>query len=181
MKVLSIDQGEVTLKPFRQKRYKAMSFEASCRRYLDAIASRLAAFYEFDYRHKSGATIGDVLAAKDGVEGVDWHVRRAIKTHYQTDDDGFTVEVKKGPLLLKKSYYTDEEWEKISKFNKNTTERIHNARLLPCLSNGRPYIVIPHSEFTPETIAFLKVIGVKAFLFSNPDVLDEDVLSEGSY
>jgi hypothetical protein len=44
---------------------RKMSVEASCRKYLDAIAKRLAEFYEFNYRFKSGATIGDVLEAKD--------------------------------------------------------------------------------------------------------------------
>jgi hypothetical protein len=33
-----------SLKPYRQERYKALSVEASCRKYLDAIASRLADF-----------------------------------------------------------------------------------------------------------------------------------------
>ena len=36
---------------------RKMSVEASCRKYLDAIAKRLAEFYEFNYRFKSGATI----------------------------------------------------------------------------------------------------------------------------
>jgi hypothetical protein len=42
---------------------------------------------------------------------------------------------------------------------------------LPSLSNGKPYIIIPHSEFTEEMISFLKTIGVKATLFSSPDDL----------
>ena len=78
--------------------------------------------------------------------------------------------------------YTVDEWDKISKFNKKTTKRVHDGQL-PHLSNGKPYIVIPHSEFTEEMISFLKNIGVKAALFSSPDdleVKDEDVLSEGS-
>jgi hypothetical protein len=43
---------------------RKMSVEASCRKYLNAIAKRLAEFYEFNYRFKSGATIGDVLEAQ---------------------------------------------------------------------------------------------------------------------
>ena len=111
---------------------RKMSVEASCRKYLDAIAKRLAEFYEFNYRFKSGATIGDVLEAKDGVEGEDWDVRKAKKTHYQTDDDGFTVEIRKGQPLTNDrlpDLYTPDEWDKISKFNKKTTKRVHDGQL----------------------------------------------------
>lgn len=173
------------LKSFRQERYKKLSVEASCRKYLDAIATKLSSFYEFDYRHKEGPTIGDVLSAKDGMEGEDWDIRKAKRTHQQTDEDGFTVEIRKGQPLAKDrlpDIYTREEWDKIGKFNKKTTKRVHDGQL-PHLSNGKPYIVIPHSEFTPEMISFLKTIGVKATLFTSPDdleVKDEDVLSEGS-
>jgi hypothetical protein len=174
-----------SLKPFRQKRCKAMSVEASCRKYLDAIALKLSSFYEFDYKHDSGPTIGDVFTAKDGVEGDDWSFRRAKKNYQRLGADGFTVEIRKGQSLTNiklPDIYTTEEWKKIKKFNYNTSERIHSGNL-PSLSNGRPYIVIPHAEFTPEMISFLKTIGVKASLFSSPEVLevkDEDVLSEGS-
>ncbi|MFN7883395.1 MAG: hypothetical protein ACK5PF_10340 [bacterium] len=174
-----------SLKPFRQKRYKAMCVEASCLNYLDAIALKLSIFYDFDYKNDSGPTIGDVFAAKDGDEGDDWSFRRAKKNYQRLGADGFTVEIRKGqPFINIKlpDIYTTEEWTKIKKFNYNTSERIHSGNL-PSLSNGRPYIVIPHAEFTPEMISFLKTIGVKASLFSSPDVLevkDEDVLSEGS-
>ncbi|KAJ2995502.1 hypothetical protein HDV02_000674, partial [Globomyces sp. JEL0801] len=139
---------------------RKMSVEASCQKYLDAIAKRLTEFYEFDYRFKGGATIGDILEAKDGVEGEDWKFRRAVKTHYQTDDDGFTVEIRKGQPLTNNhlpDLYTPDEWDKISKFNKKTTKRVHDGQL-PHLSNGKPYIIIPHSEFTVEMISFLKNI-----------------------
>jgi hypothetical protein len=73
------------LKSFRQERYKKLSVESSCSNYLIAIASKLSNFYEFDYRYKVGRTIGDVLAAKDGVEGEVWdkrqeeHISRLMK------------------------------------------------------------------------------------------------------
>jgi hypothetical protein len=172
-----------SLKPFRQQRYKTMSVEASCRKYLDAIASRLAEFYEFDYRHRSGATIGDVLVAKDGSEGTDWNFRRAVKTHQRIEDDGYTAVIRQGqPLTDTKlpDVYTIDEWNKISKLNRKTTERVRSG-YLPILSNGRPYIVIPHADFTPEMISFLKNIGVKASLLSSSDVLvvkDEETFCE---
>lgn len=119
------------------------------------------------------------------MQGEDWDIRRAIKTHRQTDQDGFTVEIRRGqPLTNVKlpDIYTPDEWNRISRFNKKTTERVHHGQI-PQLQNGKPYIIVPHSEFTPEMVAFLKNIGVKASLFSSPDdlvVKDEDAMSEGS-
>jgi hypothetical protein len=152
---------------------------------LDAIALKLASFYEFDYKYDSGPTIGDVFAAKDGVEGDEWSFRRAKKNYQRLGADGFTVEIRKGQPrtnIKLPDINTTDEWEKIKKFNYNTSERIHTG-ILPSLSNGRPYIVIPNVEFSPEMISFLKTIGLKASLFPSPDVLeikDEDVLSEAS-
>jgi hypothetical protein len=79
-----------------------MSVEASCRKYLDAIALKLASFYEFDYKYDSGPTIGDVFAAKDGVEGDEWSFRGAKKNYQRLGADGFTVEIRKGQPHLKK-------------------------------------------------------------------------------
>ena len=175
------------LKAHRQQRYKTMSVEASCRKYLDAIALKLAGYYEFNYRYKGGPTIGDVLTAKDGVQGVKWDVRKAIEDCEQIDEDRFITKIKKGQPVTKDhlpDIYTVDEWKKISEFNNKTTKlKLVHSGNLPSLSNGKPYIVIPHSEFTEEMISFLKTIGVKATLFSSLDdlvVKDEDALSEGS-
>jgi hypothetical protein len=173
------------LKAYRQQRYKTMSVEASCRKYLDAIALKLAGYYEFHFSFRSGPTIGDVLAARKGKEGEDWGFRRAIKNDQQIDEDGEMVQINKGDPIFPTPLpyiFTPDEWAKLKVLNKNTTKLIHSGNL-PSLSNGKPYIVIPHSEFTEEMISFLKTIGVKATLFSSPDdlvVKDEDALSEGS-
>ena len=190
---ITTTQPQPVLKAHRQKRYKKMSVEASCRKYLDAIATRLSSFYVFDYRHKDGPTIGDILMAKDGKQGtwkegdgdqIFWDFRIATRTYEQVDADGFTSVIRRGQPLKKEKLpdlYTTDEWASISQFNKKTTERVHDGQL-PQLQNGKPYIIIPPSEFTPEMIAFLKNIGVKATLFSSPDdlvVKDEDALSVG--
>ncbi|KAI3648625.1 hypothetical protein MP228_006479 [Amoeboaphelidium protococcarum] len=170
----------------RQVTTRRMSVDASCRKYLDAIAKRLAEFYDFSYRFTSGATIGDVLEAKDGVEGEDWDIRKARKTRHQVDVDGDVVLINKGqPLSETKlpDIYTAEEWGRISKLNEKISARVHNGTLCST-SNGKAYIIIPHSEFTEEMIQFLKSIGVKASLFSSPDdleVKDEDCLSDSSF
>ncbi|KAI3639819.1 hypothetical protein MIR68_002133 [Amoeboaphelidium protococcarum] len=177
--------------------------ENECRGFLpqvlDAIAKRLAEFYDFSYRFTSGATIRDVLEAKDGVEGEDWDIRKARKTLNQVDDDGFVDLIRKGqPLTQKKlpDVYTADEWGKISRgphtdnqamvccqVQQKTSAHIHSGTL-PSTSNGKAYIIIPHSEFTEEMIQFLKSIGVKASLFSSPDdleVKDENFLSDSSF
>ena len=93
---MSSNLDSYDLRAFRQERYKKMSVEASCRKYLDALALRLSSYYEFNHRHESGTTIGDVLAAKDGV----WHFKRYVKDCYQIDSNGFETKKKKGQPFL---------------------------------------------------------------------------------
>ena len=176
------------LKAYRQQRYKTMSVEASCRKYLDALAFKLSTYYVFKKKSKMGATFGDVLEAitigkKDTKPR--WSHILETDTYEQEDENGEMAQINKGDPIFPTplpSLFTPDEWAKLKVLNKNTTKLIHSGNL-PSLSNGKPYIVIPHSEFTEEMIAFLKTIGVKATLFSSPDdlvVKDEDALSEGS-
>jgi len=165
---------------------RKMAVEASCRKYLDAIARQISEFYEFEYNHRCGATMGNVLAAKDGNEGTDWVFRLALKNSTQIDDEGFQKVVKKGQKLTLcplPELFQPDEWEKISKFNSLTSERIHSAEL-PRLSDGRAYIIIPFSMYSVESVAFLKDIGVRSFLLSDPGALvvkNEDTWSESSF
>ena len=75
-----------------------MSVEASCRKFLDAIATKLSSFYIFDYRYSGGPTIGDVIEA---IKGSYWDLRVAKKEHPQIDEDEFTTIIKKGQPLVK--------------------------------------------------------------------------------
>jgi hypothetical protein len=175
------------LKSFRQERYK-LSVEASCRKYLDALAFKLSTYYIFKQKSKMGATFGDVLEAitigkKDTKPR--WSHILETDTYEQVDDNGDMVQINAGdpkfPTPLP-SLFTPDEWAKLRVFNNSTSTRIHSA-ILASTSNGKAYVVLPHSEFTEEMISFLKNIGVKATLFSSPDdleVKDEDVLFEGS-
>ncbi|KAI9351530.1 hypothetical protein BDR26DRAFT_851231 [Obelidium mucronatum] len=52
----------------KQLTYKGMSSEASCRKYLDAIANEIFVIYDFDKAYKK-PTMGDLLAAKAGQLG----------------------------------------------------------------------------------------------------------------
>ncbi|KAG5455780.1 MAG: hypothetical protein BJ554DRAFT_4690, partial [Olpidium bornovanus] len=143
------------LKAFRQQRYKRMSVGASCRKYLDALAQRLANFYAFDWAHRQAPTIGDVE---------DWHYNTNPNTHTVLEPDGFQSVVRKGTPLLDiplPQLYTPDEWTNISKFNYKTTERIHNTTL-PMDSRGRQYVVVYHEDFTEEMRTFLQTISVRA-------------------
>ena len=176
------------LKPFRQERYKKLSVEASCRKYLDALAFKLSTYYVFKEKSKLGATFGDVLEAiKVGKKDKKprWSHILETDSYEQEDENGDMIQINAGdpkfPTPLP-SLFTPDEWAKLRVFNKSTSTRIHSA-ILPATSNGKAYVVLPHSQFTEEMISFLKNIGVKATLFSSPDdleVKDEDVVSEGS-
>ncbi|RKP22009.1 hypothetical protein ROZALSC1DRAFT_26593 [Rozella allomycis CSF55] len=154
-----------------------MSAEASCTKYLVALAFKLSTYYVFKEKSKLGATFGDVLEAikvgkKDKNPG--WN------------ENGDMIQINAGdpkfPTPLP-SLFTDAEWAKLRALNKSTSSRIHSATL-PTTSNGKAYVIIPHSEFNEEMVSFLKNIGVKATLFSSPDdleVKDEDLLSDSSF
>ena len=173
-------------KSSRQASTRKMAVEASCRKYLDAMARQISGFYDFDYNPRYGATMGNVLAAKDGKEGQDWWFRLAKKTFADIDTNGFKREVKKGQKLATcalPELFEPDEWAKISNFNNITSERIHSGEL-PRLSDGRAYIIIPSHMYSAETVAFLQDIGVRGFLLSDPGALvvkNEDTLSESSF
>jgi len=67
--------------------------------------------------------------------------------------------------------YSKDDWDKLSNLNRVTTLRIHNA-LLPTTSQGKPFIILPHSDYINDThVKQLKLIAATANL-----VFDEDGL-----
>jgi hypothetical protein len=169
----------------KQKQYKKMSVEASCRKYFDALACKLALFYEFPWAFKQNPTIGDVIKAK---EKNNWkYLYEPLESEQMTDNERFVTVRKetKCPRLdvALPELFTTEEWDKVKELNKKTNDRIHDAAL-PTTRDGKRYIILPHSEFSnPKTIAFFKSIGVKGQLFAYEDDLlikDEDNLSGSS-
>jgi hypothetical protein len=168
---------------------RKMSVEASCRKYLDALAFKLSTYYVFKRKSKAGATFGDVLEAiKIGKKDKKprWSYILETDSYEQEDENGDMVQINAGDPLLPiplPSLFTTDEWDKLRALNKSTTTRIHSATL-PTTSNGKAYVIIPHSEFNEEMVSFLKNVGVKATLFSSPDdleVKDEDFLSDSSF
>jgi hypothetical protein len=166
----------------KQLTYKGLGVEASCRKYFDALARKLALYYRFKWTHGKYPTMGDVLYA---------YQKRAWKYQYEyqteeerTDESGFTQVDEQVPILsirLPDLFDTD-EWAKLKEWNQKTNSRIHDADL-PKTSTGKYFVIIPHADYNDKTISFFKTIGVKGHLYDNEsklEVKDEDDLSGSS-
>ena len=163
----------------KQLTYKGMSTEASCRKYFDALAAKLALFYKFDWGVDSSfPTIGDVFKA---INEPNWkHHTRRKTLEERTEKDGFVEQQTEVPLLATPlpKLFDEDDWKRIKELNRKTTERIHDARLPT--DKGKAFIVLPAAEFNIETIHFFKRIGVRGKLFVYEDdliVKDEAELS----
>eukprot|EP00474_Spongospora_subterranea_P005849 CRZ06307.1 hypothetical protein [Spongospora subterranea] len=135
------------------------------------LARKIHAYYEFDCRYDE-ATIGDVLQARNGRDA--WDFVRAKRTHSVMGSDGVPYTIKKGgqrTTIPLPDLYTNDEWKRISKFNFNTTKLVHSGEL-PRSRSGRPFIIIPHSEFSQDMVSFLQNIGVRGWLFDSPQELE---------
>jgi hypothetical protein len=100
--------------------------------------------------------MGDVLKAKDGMEGSDWEYRTHLK--------------KKITSIPLPDMYSKENWGKLSKLNRVTTLRIHDA-LLPTTSQGIPFIILRHSDYNDAAVKQLKLIAATANLIPDEDGL----------
>ena len=144
-----------------------MSVEASCRKYLDALARKIALNYDFNTEY-STPTMGDVLKAKDGVEGRDWGY--ALK---------WGKKVCNVPLP---DLYSTEEWNELKSLNKSTTLRIHDG-VLPTTREGKQFIILSHDDFKQERVDRLKRIAtIVDVVFSENDLIvkEESALSGSS-
>jgi hypothetical protein len=168
----------------KQLVYKGMSAEASCRKFLDALARRLALYYDFRWgkgeeKRNDYPTFGDVLFA-----------RRKKKWSYRcdevgaTEEEGFTaVNPKKIPKLdiPLPDIFSDDEWKKLDQLNDSTNERIHDADIPK--SHGKSFVIVPENDYNQDTIDFIKSVAVKAKLFIDEkklDVKNESYLSGSS-
>jgi hypothetical protein len=149
----------------KQSQYKGMSVESSCRKFLDALAKKISELYDFATVYERNPTMGDVLKAKDGT---DWEYR--IKRKKQLTSI---------PLP---DMYSKEDWDELSRLNRVTTLRIHNA-LLPTTSQGKPFIILSHSDYNDAHVKQLKLIAATANLVFDGNELiikDEGHLSSSS-
>ena len=169
----------------KQLTYKGLGVEASCRKYFDALARKLALYYRFKWGTDDDneyPTFGDVLHAyKNGA----WSFIYRQQTYTERpDESGFTRVGSQVPILSIRlpDLFDKDEWVKLKQWNRKTNSRIHDADL-PKTSTGKYFVVIPHADYTDETILFFKTIGVKGHLYdheSRLEVKDEDDLSGSS-
>jgi hypothetical protein len=168
----------------KQLSYKGMSTEASCRKYLDALARQLALYYDFkwgkdDEKRNGYPTFGDVLFAKRKKK---WSYR--YDEVLATDEEGFTpVTPKKIPKLdiPLPDLFSADEWKRLDELNDSTNERIHDADIPK--SHGKSFVIVPENDYNQETIDFIKSVAVKAKLFTDEkklDVKNESYLSGSS-
>jgi hypothetical protein len=163
----------------KQLTYKGLGVEASCRKYFDALARKLALFYRFKWAQGYYPTFGDVLFA---YQKNDWNFQMQYQTEEErTDESGFTQVAAPVPILSVRlpDLFDADEWVKLKEWNQKTNSRIHDADL-PKTSTGKYFVIIPHADYNPETIEFFKTIGVKGQLYDNGsklEVKDEDDLS----
>jgi hypothetical protein len=166
----------------KQLTYKGMSTEASCRKYFDALARKLALFYRFKWAQGYYPTFGDVLFA---YQKNDWNFQMQYQTEEErTDESGFTQVAAPVPILSVRlpDLFDADEWVKLKEWNQKTNSRIHDADL-PKTSTGKYFVIIPHADYNQGTIEFFKTIGVKGQLYDNGsklEVKDEDDLSGSS-
>ncbi|KAL5032787.1 hypothetical protein RTP6_000841 [Batrachochytrium dendrobatidis] len=144
----------------KQLIYKGLDVEASCRKYLDAIAKSFLSFTS-----SNGDKITTVIIQLSGI----------------TDESEFTQVSTRAPILPVRlpDLFDADEWKQLQEWNQKTDIRIHDAKLRQT-SSGKDIIIIPHDDYNQTTISFFKTIGVKAQLYideSKLEVKDESDLS----
>jgi hypothetical protein len=165
----------------KQLTYKGLGVEASCRKYFDALARKLALFYRFKWAQGYYPTFGDVLFAYQKNE---WNFQMQYQTEEErTDESGFTQVAAPVPILSVRlpDLFDADEWVELKEWNQKTNSRIHDADL-PKTSTGKYFVIIPHADYNQGTIEFFKTIGVKGQLYDNGsklEVKDEDCRYSG--
>jgi hypothetical protein len=158
----------------KQLTYKGIGVEASCRKYFDALARKLALFYRFKWGQDDEndyPTFGDVLFA---YKNNAWNFICRQKSYAErTDESGFTQVAAPVPILSVRlpDLFDADEWVKLKEWNQKTNSRIHDADL-PKTSTGKYFVIIPHADYNQETIQFFKTIGVKGKLYDNGSKLE---------
>jgi hypothetical protein len=159
--------------------YNGLGVEASCRKFFDALARKLALYYRFQWGPEDEndyPTFGDVLYA---YKNNAWNfINRQQSYAERTDESGFTQVAAPVPILS----ITTNEWAKLKEWNQKINNRVHDADL-PRTSTGKYFVIIPHADYNEENVSFFKTIGVKGRLYNNAsklEVKDEDDLLSGS-
>ncbi|KAI3634729.1 hypothetical protein MIR68_007110 [Amoeboaphelidium protococcarum] len=137
----------------KQGRYKWISTEASCRKFLNALAIEIGFDYNLPKTQKK-PTMDDVLAAKDGRYGKPENSAPGVAWWDYKKEDGIQFTTTPLPSIL-----SSRQWDILKSLNRDTSQRIHDARL-PLTSRLKPFIILPHKQFTtPEYVDELKSIA----------------------
>ena len=111
----------------KQHTYRGMSTEASCRNFLDALARRLALFYDFEWVQVDDhgfPTFGDVLFA---YENQQWSHRYRMKSYAESaDESGFTQVAAPVPVRSVRlpDLFDADEWVKLKEWNQKTNRSV---------------------------------------------------------
>ncbi|KAI3645250.1 hypothetical protein MP228_011414 [Amoeboaphelidium protococcarum] len=156
---------------------KEQSTEVSCRKYLDALT--MAFFIQYDLPTQyDKPTMCNVLAAYRGQQGKCEQTSLWATWWDYRQNDG--VPLTNEPLT---SRLTAKQWETLDELNRETSDRIHDARL-PLTINQKPFIVLPHNDFVDKgTMNGLKSIAATIGVVSTEAdfiVKDEEDLSSSS-
>jgi hypothetical protein len=158
----------------KQLTYKGMTTEASCRKFLDALAIEIYFDYDFPKTYKK-PTMGDVLAAKDGQVGKPENAAPGVAWWAYRKENGIQLTTTPLPSIL-----SVRQWDLLKSLNRDTTKRIHDAQL-PRTSSQKPFIILPHKKFTTnEYVDDLKSIATTIGVVLAEDELvvkDESELS----
>jgi hypothetical protein len=163
----------------KQLKYKGMSTEASCRKFLDALAIEIYFEYDFPTSYMK-PTMGDVLAAKDAKQGrpiqlVDDTGRPLLWWDYRTKDG---IQFTTTPLP---SRLSARQWNIMKSLNRYTNDRIHDAQL-PKTGANKPFVVLPHIKFAKEYVDDLKSIAAIFRIVTDKDdlVVKDEINFSGS-
>ena len=141
--------------------YKRMSAEASCRKFLDAVANSLVADYDFKRSFGLHAAISDVFRAIDKSK---WKPRNSAVTISLPD------------------FFEQEDWGLLRRLNSKVNLRIHDGALHKNSMN-KSYIVLLDSECNSENRERVSKIALKAQLIAEENALqvkDETAYSSAS-
>jgi hypothetical protein len=162
-----------------------MSVEASGRKFLDALASKIATLYTFEWgigNRNDYPSIGDVFYAQENDK---WEHNYRLLTSGEReleDSTGFHLD---RPLTKVKmcgvplpDLFATEEWESLKRLNRKINNKLHDA-ILARTRSGRAYLVLPHEDFSHDTVLSFKTIAVKGHLLKPNEILeikDQDTL-----
>jgi hypothetical protein len=138
-----------------------MIIEASCSKFLDALAQSISELYDFNFAIRNCPTMDDVFHA---VESNEWiHLRLRIPKFPKVRQNNW-VNVSDKPLP---ALFSAEEWNMLKELNVETNRDIHQG-VAPAILLGKFSIFIPCVVFNQKTIDLckkaaleLRVVGEK--------------------